>query len=453
MSKITTRSGVRLRRQARTRGLAIAMAASALSTGMIAGNAATANASRRVSANIQMWIAGNNTTKPIYEAEAAAFSKSHPGINVTITDLPGPAYTQKLDTALAANQLPAIFQEFSPGPALQQLVRSKDVINLTPFVKKNSVITRRILPAALAQGQIHGQQYGIPYNIFQETVILYNRSDFRKAHISAPPQTWAELNTDIGKLKAAGIIPISISGTESDNWYELWLENYEVRHSGLGVTNALKKGRTAALGTAPVVEAARAMQQLVKAKAFEPGYSTISEANDVPYALLGTGKAGMLLYGAFTPNFVNEAVPNFSASGNMGWFSFPSVSGGKDNAVIDLASQPQLVVNAHMSKADITAAEEFLASFVYSPGQVAALSKTGNVGPFANSLYLVKQRAPKDLKSYMLFELNEARQSASFISWSQLLPPSQTTNWNNLLEELFSLAITPSQFAAQAAKL
>lgn len=453
MSKITTRSGVRLRRQARTRGLAIAMAASALSTGMIAGNAATANASRRVSANIQMWIAGNNTTKPIYEAEAAAFSKSHPGINVTITDLPGPAYTQKLDTALAANQLPAIFQEFSPGPALQQLVRSKDVINLTPFVKKNSVITRRILPAALAQGQIHGQQYGIPYNIFQETVILYNRSDFRKAHISAPPQTWAELNTDIGKLKAAGIIPISISGTESDNWYELWLENYEVRHSGLGVTNALKKGRTAALGTAPVVEAARAMQQLVKAKAFEPGYSTISEANDVPYALLGTGKAGMLLYGAFTPNFVNEAVPNFSASGNMGWFSFPSVSGGKDNAVIDLASQPQLVVNAHMSKADITAAEEFLASFVYSPGQVAALSKTGNVGPFANSLYLVKQRAPKDLKSYMLFELNEARQSSSFISWSQLLPPSQTTNWNNLLEELFSLAITPSQFAAQAAKL
>ncbi|MDA8296684.1 MAG: extracellular solute-binding protein [Actinomycetota bacterium] len=453
MSKLKTLGGAQRLRHGTTRGLAVAMAAAALSAGVVITGAQTANASRRLSANIQMWIAGNNTTKPIYEAEAAAFSKSHPGITVTITDLPGPAYTQKLDTALAANQLPAIFQEYSPGPALQQLVRSKQVVDLTPYVKRHSVITRRILQSALAQGQIHGQQYGIPYNIFQETVILYNKADFRKADISGPPQTWSQLNTDIGKLKAAGIIPVSISGTESDNWYELWLENYEVRHSGLGVTNALEKGKSAALGTAPVVEAARAMQQLVKAKAFEPGYSTISEANDVPYALLGTGKAGMLLYGAFTPNFVNEAVPNFSASGNMGWFSFPSVSGGKDNAVIDLASQPQLVVNAHMSKEDIKAAEEFLASFVYSPGQVAALSKTGNVGPFANSLYLVKQRAPKDLKSYMLFELKEAQQRSSFISWSQLLPPAQTTNWNNLLEELFSLAITPSQFAAQAAKL
>ena len=453
MTKATTRRGCGGFRSRATRGVAIAMAASALSVGLATSNAAVANASRRVSANIQMWIAGNNTTKPIYDAEAAAFSKSHPGINVTITDLPGPAYTQKLDTALAANQLPAIFQEFSPGPAVQQLVRSKQIVDLTPYIAKHSVITRRILASALAQGQVHGQQYGVPYNIFQETVILYNKSDFRKAHISGPPKTWVELNADIAKLKAAGIIPISISGTESDNWYELWLENYEVHHSGLGVTKALEQGKSAALGTAPVVEAARAMQQLVKMKAFEPGYTTISEANDIPYALLGTGKAAMLLYGAFTPNFVNEAVPNFSASGNMGWFSFPSVSGGKDNSVIDLASQPQLVVNAHMSKSAITAAEEFLTSFVYSPGQVAALSKTGNVGPFANSLYLVKQRAPKDLKAYMLFELGEAKQSSSFISWSQLLPPSQTTNWNNLLEELFSMAITPSQFAAQAAKL
>ena len=147
-----------------------------------------------------MWIAGNNTTKPIYEAEAATFSKSHPGINVTITDLPGPAYTQKLDTALAANQLPAIFQEFSPGPSLQQLVQSKQNVDLTHYMEKHPVIARRVVPSALAQGQIHGEQYGLPYNIFQETVILYNKSNFRKAHISGPPKSWGELNADIAKL-------------------------------------------------------------------------------------------------------------------------------------------------------------------------------------------------------------------------------------------------------------
>lgn len=448
-----TKSRTRVRHPSLPR-LGLAVTASIVSVTVLSGlGLPTVPASAAPAIHLQMWIAGNDTTEPLYTAEAKAFSTVDPGVTVTLTDLPGPAYTQKLDPALAASKLPAIFEEYSPGPALRELVASKAILDLTSFVKANPVLKDRILPSAMAQGQVNGQQYGIPYNIFQEIVILYDKTDLNKAGISGPPKTWPDLMSDVSKLKAAGIIPISISGTETDNWYELWLENWEVRRYGLGVTDSLEEGKMSALSSPEVVAAAREMQTLVSDNAFEPGYSTTSEANDVPYALLGTGKAGMLLFGAFTPNFVDEAVPGFAASGKMEWSSFPSVPGGEDNDVVDLSSQPQLVVNAHMSKADIAAAEKFLAYFVYSPSQVAGLAKLGNVGPFAGSLNLVDKDAPAYLRSYMLFELSEAKTTSSFIDWSQLIPPAETTAWNELLLKLFTKAITPSQFGTDAAKL
>lgn len=402
--------------------------------------------------SIQMWVAGNSTTKPIYTAEAAAYSKAH-GVTVTLTDLPGPAYTQKLDAALAAGKPPAIYQLFSPGPQMKTLVAGHHLADLSQLVSGSSPLKSRILPTALAQGQLGGKQYGIPYNIFQESVVLYSKPDFKKAGITGTPTTWAEMMADVAKLKKAGLIPAATAGTESDNWYELWLENYEVHLAGLGVSQSVQKGDLKALDSAPVIKAATAMQQFIKASPFEPGYTTTSESNDVPYALLGTGKAAMLLNGAFTPNFVAEVAPSFVKDGQMGWFSFPAVKAGGDDA-IDLASQPQLVVNANQSKSKVAASEAFLKSFVFSTSQEHALASSGNVGPEANAAGLVAKYAPKDLKSYMEFELSEAsKPKDSFVSWSQYIPTSQTDTWNSLLEKLFSLKISPQAFAQQAAKM
>lgn len=399
------------------------------------------------SAGLQMWVAGNNVTKPIYTAETKSYSKA----DISLTDLPGPAYTQKLDAALAAGKPPSIYQLFGPGPQMNTLLKGHKLATLDDLVQDPSYRSR-FVPAALAQGKVNGHQYGIPYNIFQESVVIYSKKAFKKAGISAPPKTWSQLMDDVKKLKKAGVIPVSISGTSSDNWYEWWLEDYEVHLAGLGVTQAVKQGNLKALNSKPVVDAATAMQELVKADAFEPGYTTTSEANNVPYALLGTGKAGMLLYGAFTPNFVGLSTPDFVKKGDMGWFSFPSVEGGTGNDILDLASTPMLVVNNNMSKSDVKAAKDFLKWFIYSSDQVSALAKSGNVGPAAKAAPLVQKSAPSYLKDYMEFQLTQALHSQkSFVHWSTLMPTDKTSSWNELLEELFSLKITPQQFAQKAA--
>ena len=439
----------------RARSLAAVAAVAAVAAGSLAACGSSVKSSSGGGGggdSIQMWVAGNSTTKPIYTAEAAAYSKTH-NVSVSLTDLPGPAYTQKLDAALAAGKPPAIYQLFSPGPQMKTLVAGHHLADLSSLVSGPGGLKSRILPTALAQGQLDGKQYGIPYNIFQESVVIYSKPDFKKAGITGTPATWSDLMADVGKLKKAGFIPAATAGSESNNWYELWLENYEVHLAGLGVSQSLQKGDYKALDTAPVVKAATAMQQLIKTNPFEPGYTTTSESNDVPYALIGTGKAAMVLNGAYTPNFIEDVAPSFVKKGQMGWFSFPAVTAGGDDA-IDLSSQPQLVVSADQSKAKISASEAFLKSFVFSTPQEHALASSGNVGPEANAADLVSKYAPKDLKSYMEFQLSEAsKPKDSFLSWSQYIPTSQTDTWNSLLEKLFSLKISPQAFARQAAKM
>jgi ABC-type glycerol-3-phosphate transport system substrate-binding protein len=404
--------------------------------------------------NIEMWVAGNNVTKPIYTAEVEAYSKAHPGVNITLTDLPGPQYVQKYSAAAAAGKLPAIFQMPGVPRSLQTLVDGKKVADLSDLFTDGSPLKSRILPVALPAGQIDGKQYGVPYNIFQEAVVLYSKPAFKKAGISSPPTTWNELIQDVSRLKKANIIPISISGTVPDNWYEWWLESYEERLDGTKVFDSIKKGDLSGLNSPAVVKAAKAMQDLVKMNPFEPGYTTTSENNNIPFALLGSNKAGMLLYGAFTPNFVAQTAPGFVKNGQMGWFTFPGVEGGTGSNVVDLGTPPLLLVNSSLSAKQSKAAKDFLASFVYSDEQVASLAKTGNVGPATNAPAAIDKNAPSYLKEYMKFEVDESsRATQAAASWSTYLPPDSLTAWNTLLERLFSLKISPEEFASKAAGL
>lgn len=434
---------------------AIALAATALMTLSACSTGPLKNGSQGGSTqNLEMWVAGNNVTKPIYTAEVEAYDKAHPGVHITLTDLPGPQYVQKYATAAAAGKLPAIFQMPGAPRALQTLVDGQKIADLSDLFADGSPLKSRILPVALPAGQVDGKQYGVPYNIFQEAVVLYSKPAFKKAGIATPPKTWDELKRDVALLKKANIIPISIPGTVPNNWFEWWLESYEERLDGTKVFDGLKKGDMSVLNSPAVVNAARAMQDLVKLNPFEPGFTTTSEANNVPYALLGSNKAGMMLYGAFTPNFIATTAPDFVKSGQMGWFTFPQVSGGTGSDVVDLGTPPLLLVNSSLSASQTKAAKSFLSSFVYSDEQVASLAKTGNVGPATSAPAAIEKNAPSYLKSYMKFEVAQSNAaSKAAVSWTTYLPPDALTAFNTLEQKLFTLKITPEEFAAKAAAL
>lgn len=90
-----------------------------------------------------------------------------------------------------------------------------------------------LLPASLFKSssvapifRYKGEQIAMPYNIdFRSTLV--NMTDLRRAGITAPPSTWAELLNDAKQLKAKGVVahPIGVQlGVGEDTstaWYQL----------------------------------------------------------------------------------------------------------------------------------------------------------------------------------------------------------------------------------------
>jgi multiple sugar transport system substrate-binding protein len=89
------------------------------------------------------------------------------------------------------------------------------------------------LPSSVLNGspvssafRINGQQIAMPYNIdFRGTIV--NMTLLRKAGISSPPSTWAQLLADAKQIKARGVlahpvgVPLSVTEGTSTPWYAL----------------------------------------------------------------------------------------------------------------------------------------------------------------------------------------------------------------------------------------
>ncbi len=57
-----------------------------------------------------------------------------------------------------------------------------------------------------------GHYYAAPVDIHMPAWFFYSKPAFQKAGITAEPQTYDEFIADLGKLKAAGIIPLAFGG-------------------------------------------------------------------------------------------------------------------------------------------------------------------------------------------------------------------------------------------------
>ncbi len=90
-----------------------------------------------------------------------------------------------------------------------------------------------------------------------ETGMFYSKEAFTKAGITAPPATWAEFMTDLGKLKTAGVTPIMFAdgGLCNPSWFERLatssllagqVSKFDVNHAqvttGLDIAVGINKG-------------------------------------------------------------------------------------------------------------------------------------------------------------------------------------------------------------------
>jgi raffinose/stachyose/melibiose transport system substrate-binding protein len=306
-----------------------AAATTALALAACGGSAAGSSSSSK-HVTLTWWTnATSGDLKTVWAQAATAFHKSHPGVTIQVEPIQNEAFTTKVPAALASDDPPDIYQQWGGGQEASQVPSGK-LTDLSPLVK--SWIGQ--IGTAAQAWQVNGKQYGVPYDL--HTVGFWYRKDlFRKAGISGPPATLAALTADVGKLKAAHIVPIAVGS--KDKWPDaFWWEYFAVRECPMATLQAAMKSVN--LSAPCFVQAGKALTSFMSIKPFQTGFlGTAAQVGAGSSAgMVANGKAAMELQGDWDPGVMAPLTSDKGLTAQLGWFPFPAVPGGAGNPAVTL---------------------------------------------------------------------------------------------------------------------
>ncbi|GAA4174488.1 ABC transporter substrate-binding protein [Gryllotalpicola koreensis] len=266
----------------------------------------------------------NSTTGPgaqYWKDAVAAFHTAHPNVTIKLQAIQNEDFDGKLQTALNSSSAPDIFMQRGGGK-MQAMV---DAGQLQALDLDDA--TKTAAGAALAGNTIDGKVYAVPTDT-QPEGIYYSQDLFKQAGITTPPTSMDELDTDVAKLKAAGITPIAVGA--KDAWPAAhWYYNFALRECSqktiTEVTKSLK------FTDECWTKAGEDVAALLKTDPFQNGFLTTAAQQGAGSSagLVANHKAAMELMGNWDPGVIASLTPDQKPLPDLGWFPFPSVAGGK----------------------------------------------------------------------------------------------------------------------------
>lgn len=220
---------------------------------------------------------GPSDSSQIYWQKIAdAFHAANPSITVKVQTVNWNDFDTKIQTMVQNRQYPDITEGdyFSNYAQEGLLYKASDVLS----------DPGNLMPAFTHLGSYQGVQYGMPFTT-SSRAMFYNKKLFAQAHIAGPPQTWAELKEDAGKIAALGKIGygMPLGPEEAQAETLLWF---------LGNGGGYQKDGKWVINSPQNVETLKFMTSLVKAGDTEPNPGTKNRA--VILEQFAQGQVGML---------------------------------------------------------------------------------------------------------------------------------------------------------------
>jgi xylobiose transport system substrate-binding protein len=395
---------------------------------------------------VQVWAIQNPNENPILQSGIDAYGKSGKS-KLEMQTFQNDAYKQKLQVSMGSPNAPDVFFNWGGGN-LAQYVKAGQVADLTDALAKNPTVASAFLPSVLDVGKVDGKQYGLPMNGMAPVVLYYNKKVFNDAGVQ-PPKTFDDLLMVVDKLKAKGVIPIALAG--SQGWTELmYLEYLLDRVGGPDKFANIAAGKADAWKDPAVIKALGMCQELAKRGAFGSNFASINYDNAGSSKLLATGKAAMHLMGAWDYSSQVSNNPDFVKAGNLGWLEFPSVAGGAGDPK-DVVGNPSNYFSVRNGGKNTAAAIDFLIKTLSSDSYTQDLIKTGQVPAVKGVETKLQSSANAD---FAVFTYKLVSGAPSFTqSWDQALSPAAGTEINANMQKLFLSQLTPDAFAAAMEKV
>ena len=307
----------------RTLAVAAVLALSSLSVAACGGDDDDKDSS---GGNVTMQLWENATTGPgkaFWDKTAADFHTAHPNVTIKIQAVQNEDLDGKLQTALNSGSAPDIFLQRGGGK-MAAMVEAGQLKDITEDITAET--KQAVGDAVLKAGQVDGKAYAVPTSILPGG-LWYSKDLFKKAGITSPPATLAELSDAVGKLKANGT-PIALGG--KDAWPAAhWYYFFALRACSQATLDATAKSKT--FDDPCWTKAGEDLKTFADTKPFNDGFLTTSAQQGAGSSagLVANHKASMELMGAWDPGVIASLTKDTKPLPDLGYFPFPAVPGGQ----------------------------------------------------------------------------------------------------------------------------
>jgi raffinose/stachyose/melibiose transport system substrate-binding protein len=388
------------------------------------------------------WYLSVDPQETIRRNSVNRFNEANKDTQIKGTAFQNDAYKTKIKTAIGAGQAPTIIWGWGGG-GLESYVKANQVEDLTSWFDENPDVKDKLFKASFGAATVDGKIYAMPAEVVQPLFIFYNKKAFEKVGAQVPT-TWEEVKALVPKFNGAGIAPFSLGG--QSRWTNMmWLEFLFDRFGGPGIFQAVYDGQAGAWNDPAALKALTEVQAFVKANGFIKGFSSITADSNADQALLYTGKAAMMLHGAWTYGSMKTDGGDFVTGGHLGYFNFPPVEGGKGDPSNTYGNPGQyLSISSKATAEQKETAKKFFKTQVLSEAEQKEWIGAGQV-PIVNGSDKLFADSPD--ADYLNFVYGVSSKAGVFSqSWDQAMSPEAAEILLDNIAKLFQLQISPQQW-------
>jgi raffinose/stachyose/melibiose transport system substrate-binding protein len=421
-------------------GLAACGTSGPKSSGTSTGGAATGSAAT-------YWFLTAQPQQGIRENQVKRFNAANPGTQIKVTEFANDAFKQKIKTAIGAGQAPTLIWGWGGG-GLKSYVDANQVEDLTDWMGQQADLKSSIFPSAFGAATVGGKIYAMPVETVTPIVMFWNKKVFDKVGVQ-PPQSWGDIMDLVPKFNAQGIAPFSLGG--QSRWTNMmWLEFMFDRIGGPEVFQAVFDGKPDAWNDPSAIRGLTEVQNLVKANGFIKGFSSITADSNADQAVFTTGKAAMMLHGAWTYGNMKTTGGDLVTGGHLGYMNFPGVDGGKGDPSNTVGNPGQyLSISSKATDGEKETAKKFLANNTLDSASVEDWVKSGNIPVVKTAKDKLSSITDEADKAWLQFVYDTAANAKTFSqSWDQALSPTSAETLLDNIAKLFQLQVSPQQFAS-----
>lgn len=415
------------------------LAGAALSACGSSGPASTSGGGGDTAAS--MWYLSGDPNESIKNDNLKTWNADHPDESVGVTFFQNDAYKTKIKTAIGAGQAPTLIYSWGGG-TLRSYAEADQVLDMTSIFEGDQAFKDSVLASTYDAATTDGKVYAYP-NENASLIVFYINKDLFQQNGVEPPTTWDDLLAAVTTFNEAGIAPIALGG--QSRWTSMmWLEYLFDRVGGPQVFQDVYDGKPDAWSNPAAVQALTMIQDLIKAGGFIKGFESITADSNADVALLYTGKTAMMLHGSWQYAGIKDQSPDFISK--LGWIDFPAVAGGVGDPK-DVAGNPAqyMSISKDASEEQVAAATEYLKNGIMSEAVIDAYIESGQVCIAAG---IEDKVAASEDREFLTYAYEAVKNAPSFVqSWDQALSPAVAEELLSNIDQLFSLSITPEQFA------